>query len=154
MLLPRKYPKPPGSSHAKTSFGKLDRSQLMSRVRSSRNGTTELQMKRLLRLHRVTGWRRTSRLIGKPDFVWNARRVALFVDGCFWHGHSCGRNLHPKKNSEFWEAKFAANRRRDRFVPRKLRSLGWHVLRLWECMLIKNPRRCIRRLTRVLTMEP
>jgi len=126
----------------------------MARVRSSGNRTTELRMIQLLKEHGVTGWRRASGLIGKPDFVWREQRVVLFVDGCFWHGHDCDRNLRPAKNKKFWESKIKINHHRDRFVVNTLRSHGWHVVRLWECMLVKQPARCIASLMRVLTATP
>src|SRR5262245_24251696 len=88
-----------------TSFGGLTRSKLMARIRSGGNKTTELQMIRLMRAYRITGWRRNSKLIGKPDFTWPKERMVLFVDGCFWHGHNCGRNLSPKRNQKFWREK-------------------------------------------------
>jgi DNA mismatch endonuclease (patch repair protein) len=97
----------------------------------------------IMRAHRITGWRRGASLQWKvaglklkkfrvkPDFVFRSHRLAVFVDGCFWHG--CP--LHatsPKTNAAFWRKKLAANRTRDRLVTRTLRQLGWRVLRLWE----------------------
>ena len=78
-----------------TDFGGLTRSQLMSRIRSKGNATTEQTMVALLRKHGLSGWRRHYPVAGRPDFVWRQERVALFLDGCFWHGHGCGRNLVP-----------------------------------------------------------
>src|SRR5689334_12378985 len=93
------------TNDAATSFGQLSRAELMSRVRSTGNQTTEGRMVKILRAAHVTGWRRRAKLPGNPDFVWRVGRVALFVDGCFWHGHDCGRNLTPKNNAELWEKK-------------------------------------------------
>jgi DNA mismatch endonuclease (patch repair protein) len=115
----------------------------MSRVRSRKNKTTELKMVALLRQHGLSGWRRHMQLPGQPDFVWPRIKVALFVDGCFWHGHNCGRNLTPKKNAELWEKKFAATRRRDALTRRALRRRGWVVLRVWECALARSPEACV-----------
>ncbi len=128
-----------------SGFGDLSRADLMSRVRSRGNKTTECRMVSLLRSHGITGWRRHARLPGNPDFVWPKCRVAVFVDGCFWHGHHCGRNLTPKKNVEFWEKKFAATHRRDTLSGRELRRRGWVVVRIWECLLARSPEACIGR---------
>lgn len=139
-----------GHKGARTSFGGLSRSELMSRVRSSRNVTTELKLISLLRIAKLKGWRRNYPLLGKPDFVFPDRKLSIFVDGCFWHGHQCGRNLTPKRNASEWRAKILRNQRRDRHVTRTLRASGWHVIRIWECVLTKQPIRSIRRIQRAL----
>lgn len=136
------------SSAEGTSFGGLNRSTLMSRIRSRGNGTTELRLAFLLRKHCLVGWRRHQRLVGRPDFVWPEKKLIVFVDGCFWHGHQCGRNLTPKRNVTAWRTKITGNQRRDLRVSRALRSLGWKVIRVWECALAKTPRRCIQRIQR------
>src|SRR5438128_1224525 len=118
-----------------TGFGGLSRSELMSRVKSKSNKTTEIRMVALLRQHGIKGWRRHAKLPGRPDFVWPRLHVAVFIDGCFWHGHECGRNLTSKTNSQFWAEKIATNRRRDAKVRRNLRRCGWSVIRVWECKL-------------------
>jgi DNA mismatch endonuclease (patch repair protein) len=129
-----------------SGFGTLTRSALMARVRSHGNKTTELRMVALLRESGLSGWRRHAVLPGRPDFIWTRKRVAVFVDGCFWHGHSCGRNLTPKTNTEFWERRFTANRRRDKSVRRALRKAGWTVLGIWECRLARSPGACVSRI--------
>ena len=96
-----------------SGFGGLSCAQTYVPRPSRGNRTTEGRMVNLLRRHGLTGWRCHAKLPGRPDLVWPKRRVAVFVDGCFWHGHHCGRNLTPKKNAELWEKKFAATRRRD-----------------------------------------
>ena len=141
---------PSRSRHAKTTFGGLSRSALMSRVRSKRNATTELKLLSLLRAAGLRGWRRGFPLLGNPDFVFPKVKLAVFVDGCFWHGHGCGRNLKPKQNAALWQQKLSGNQRRDRHVTRTLRSAGWHVIRIWECALAKHPETCIRRTRRAL----
>ena len=133
-----------------TSFGGLTRSDLMSRIRGSRNMTTELRLLSLLRTARISGWRRNSRLPGKPDFVFAAHRVAVFVDGCFWHGHKCGRNLNPRRNAAAWRKKIDGNRKRDLRMTRELRSIGWRVIRIWECELAKRPALCVDKIKRAL----
>jgi len=148
-------------------FTKAKRSQVMSRIRSRGNKETELALAKLLRRHGIKGWRRHSEIHGrdtaprrpwtarrsvptfrvKPDFVFRQVRLALFVDGCFWHG--CPKHAtKPKNNSAFWRRKLSANKQRDRLVNRALRRAGWHVLRIWECSLQKHPRSCIQRILR------
>jgi len=86
----------------------------------------------------------------RPDFVFRAQRVAVFVDGCFWHG--CPRHAtRPKQNRKFWDAKIARNRARDRKVSRTLRAAGWSVLRIWECALtVKRAPATMARLARAV----
>jgi DNA mismatch endonuclease (patch repair protein) len=91
----------------------------------------------LFRAHDITGWRRGATVTGRPDFVFPKKRVALFVDGCFWHG--CPTHATwPKQNAEFWLTKIRGNQRRDRAVNRLLKKAGWRVLRVWEHALTKK----------------
>ena len=109
----------------------------MSRVRSRGNRTTELALVKLFRERGITGWRRNQRVFGKPDFIFKKARLAIFVDGCFWHG--CPRHAtFPVTRRAFWLKKFAANRARDRRVNRELRRLGWRVVRIWEHQLTRR----------------
>ena len=107
-------------------------------------------MVQLLRAYHLSGWRRHVRLPGKPDFTWRKERVVLFVHGCFWHGHQCGKKLSSKTNTEFWQAKIDYNRRRDSRIGRELRSLGWTVVTVWECQLARSPMKCLRKLASAL----
>jgi DNA mismatch endonuclease (patch repair protein) len=122
----------------------------MSRIRSSGNKGTELRLVAIFRAHGITGWRRNSKLPGRPDFIFPLRRLAVFVDGCYWHG--CAVHYRrPKSNRKFWDAKIARNRRRDREVCRLLKARGWRVLRVWEHALArKNEKRTISRILRAL----
>jgi DNA mismatch endonuclease Vsr len=72
-------------------------------------------------------------LPGRPDIVFRKRSCAVFVNGCFWHGHKCPRGAPPSSNIEFWRLKIDKNRERDRRVQKKLRQDGWRVLTIWEC---------------------
>ena len=113
------------------------RSEIMALVRSTGNASTEQRLVCLLRAHGLTGWRRGAPLPGSPDFVWRRERVALFADGCFWHG--CPRHGHtPRSRVAYWAAKLARNAQRDRAVSRALRASGWTVLRIWECALSRS----------------
>jgi DNA mismatch endonuclease (patch repair protein) len=118
-------------------FTKAKRSAVMALIRASGNAATELRMIALFRAHGITGWRRKAHVFGKPDFVFRGARVAVFVDGCFWHG--CPRHAtQPRTRAAFWAAKFSRNKERDREVTRTLRRAGWTVLRVWECALTRR----------------
>jgi DNA mismatch endonuclease (patch repair protein) len=122
----------------------------MSQVRGRGNKATELAMIDLLRQQGITGWRRHYPLFGKPDFVFPKHRLVIFVDGCFWH--VCPKHAtYPASNEEFWRAKLARNRARDRLVTRSLKQRGWFVLRIWQHELsVAGHARCIRRIERFL----
>lgn len=126
-------------------FTKAKRSAVMSRIRGHGNKGTELALMKLFRQHRITGWRRRQDVFGKPDFLFRRNRLALFVDGCFWHG--CPRHCKiPAGNRGFWKKKFAANKARDRRVNRELRKLGWRVVRIWEHDLAKRGGACVQKI--------
>ncbi len=74
-------------------------------------------------------------LPGTPDIVLPGRRLALFVHGCFWHGHGCGIGKLPKSRLDYWQPKIEANRDRDRRKAAALSAEGWRVLELWQCEL-------------------
>lgn len=113
-------------------FSSSKRSEIMSAVRSKGNKSTELSLASAFRKNSITGWRRNYDIFGRPDFVFLKYKIAIFVDGCFWHGHNC-RNLKPKRHAAYWKAKRQKNRIRDRIVNMKLKQKGWKVIRLWEC---------------------
>jgi DNA mismatch endonuclease, patch repair protein len=123
---------------------------VMSRIRSRGNKDTELALAKLFRVHRITGWRRNQPVFGKPDFVFPKLKLAIFVDGCFWHG--CPKHAtKPKNNRAFWRRKFSANKARDALVTRTLKRTGCRVLRVWEHELArKNEARLVRRIQRAL----
>jgi DNA mismatch endonuclease (patch repair protein) len=88
-------------------------------------------------------------IIGKPDFVIEQRHVAIFVDGCFFHGcPHCGHI--PRTNRAYWAAKIARNKQRDSAISRALRALGYRVIRIWECQLKRRPTWCLNRIVRAL----
>jgi len=122
----------------------------MGRIRSCGNKATELRLILIFRRNGITVWRRGSRLPGRPDFVFPKLKIAVFVDGCFWHG--CPRHAtQPKTNAAFWREKIAANKARDRRVNRELRERGWSVLRVWEHELRRRDEaKLVRRLLRKL----
>lgn len=129
-------------------FEPAKRSAVMARILGRGNKATELRMIDLFRADGITGWRRGVALFGKPDFVFAKARVAVFVDGCFWHRHpGCKFCYTPKSRMEFWSPKFERNVVRDRLVTRTLRQAGWKVVRIWECDL--SPRRVTRPMNRL-----
>ncbi|MBN1394232.1 MAG: DNA mismatch endonuclease Vsr [Pirellulales bacterium] len=141
----------PGNARKeRTTFGGLSRGRLMSRVKSTGNQTTEKRMVHLLRKAGLSGWRRHQPLIGHPDFIWRDVKIAVFVDGCFWHGHNCGKNIQPKTNADAWRNKIRRNKTRDGRVSAALRRQGWRVIRIWECQLRKKPDACIARVQRCI----
>jgi DNA mismatch endonuclease (patch repair protein) len=162
-------------------FTQAKRSAVMARIRSRGNRDTEGALAALFRRHGITGWRRqfeirnlksqTRNLRVRPDFVFPERRLAVFVDGCFWHGcplHSPPTRWlrksampaaptrrrgtrSPRTGKRFWRDKLAANRARDRKASRALRAAGWRVLRVWEHDLARQREASVvRRLRRVL----
>jgi len=118
-------------------FTKTKRSEIMSRVRGRGNKTTELVAVKFFRRNRITGWRRHQSIFGNPDFIFPKLRLAVFVDGCFWHG--CPKHAtQPASNCAFWRKKLARNKTRDRLVMKTLRASGWKVLRIWQHELKRN----------------
>ena len=116
-------------------YGPEKRSAVMRRVKG-RDTSPELVVRKALtrlgaryRLHRAD-------LPGKPDIVLPGRRLAIFVHGCFWHGHDCARGARvPKQNRDYWLAKVGRNRARDARTREALAAAGWRVETLWECEL-------------------
>jgi DNA mismatch endonuclease (patch repair protein) len=116
-------------------FSEEKRSAVMRRVKG-KDTSPELKVRKALtalgaryRLHRAD-------LPGKPDIVLAGRRLAIFVHGCFWHGHDCARGARvPKQNRDYWLGKVARNRTRDAKSQEALVALGWRVETIWECEL-------------------
>lgn len=135
------------------------RSALMATIRSRGNMRTELVLVALLRAGSISGWRRHAvirdgnpksgkRRTVRPDFVFYTARVAVFVDGCFWHG--CPRHYRmPRSNRPFWLRKMRCNRKRDRTTDRWIEQRGWKVVRIWEHSL-KRPSLVIKKVTRAV----
>jgi DNA mismatch endonuclease Vsr len=131
------------------TFTPAERSEIMRRVRGS-DTSPERALRRLLWSAGLVGYR-TCRpdLPGKPDVVYGRKRVAIFLDGCFWHGcPSCYRR--PSSNRTYWDAKVRRNRERDRKRSAELRRLGWRVLRIWEHEARRSPDKCVTRVRQAL----
>lgn len=122
----------------------------MSAIRDRRNRTTEQRLRGALIQAGIRGWSvRPRDLPGCPDFLFRRSGLAVFVDGCFWHG--CLRCSHSvRKNVAYWATKIRRNRERDKSKERDLRKLGLRVLRIWEHELLKSPLACAKRIERTL----
>ncbi len=120
-------------------FSKSERSKIMQRVKSSGNKSTEEKLIQYFDEKHITGWRRHYNVKGHPDFVFLNKHIAIFVDGCFWHGHDC-RNTRPAENAEYWNRKRQKNIEHDAAVTQLFQERGWCVIRIWECELKKKNR--------------
>lgn len=130
------------------------RSEVMAKVRSRGNLTTEISLAKALRRNGVTGWRRhvPIRAAGRtlrPDFVFLHANLVVFVDGCFWHQCPLHRTT-PASRRSYWLSKLRANKARDQRDNRNLRKAGWKVIRIWEHSIRRNPDRCVGRIVEAL----
>lgn len=131
-------------------FDKNKRSNIMQKVRSKNNKSTELKLIELFRKNDIKSWRRNYKVKGHPDFVFLDKKVAIFVDGCFWHGHDC-RNTRPADNADYWQKKRERNILHDKQVTKLFENRGWIVLRIWECELKKcNQQQTLLRIQKAL----
>lgn len=106
------------------------RSRIMAAVKA-KNTSPELALRRALHAQGIRGWRcHYKHAEGTPDLAWPALRVAVFVDGAFWHGHPSRHK--PGRSGEFWDKKIARNVQRDREADAALRATGWKVVRIWD----------------------
>ncbi len=128
-------------SSTKTGDGKMadrvsrqGRSKIMSGIRSRGNRTTEIYFGKQMWAAGLRGYRKHPQITGRPDFAWLGSKIAVFVDGCFWH--RCPRcSQVPRTNAKYWLQKLNRNVERDREVGAVLRARGWIVMRFWECRL-------------------
>lgn len=124
------------------------RRQIMSAVRSS-DTAPELQLRRALYAAGLRGWRcHYDRVPGKPDLAWPGMRVAIFVDGAFWHGHPSRHK--PGRSGEYWDRKIARNVQRDRENDEALRRADWIVLRVWDFEVARELPSVVRRIGETL----
>lgn len=118
-------------------FDTSKRSHIMQQVKSKNNKSTELKLIQIFKDNHIIGWKRNYPVKGHPDFVFLDKKIAVFVDGCFWHGHDC-RNTRPSDNAEYWSKKREQNIRHDKDITSLFEQRGWTVLRIWECELKKK----------------
>lgn len=122
-------------------FDKSKRSEIMKKVRSKNNKSTELKLIQIFKENNIHGWRRNYKVKVHSDFVFLNKKIAIFVDGCFWHGHNF-RNTKPKENQEYWDKKRERNMKHDKEITEYFENRGWTVIRIRECEL-KNINRQI-----------
>lgn len=129
------------------------RSRIMGAIRGTGNKSTERRLRGMLAQAGIKGWFvQPQNLPGNPDFYFPRARLAVFVDGCFWHGcPRCSRS--PKTRARFWRAKIERNKFRDRRTNRRLGALGIRTVRLWECALREDGTRCVLTLQRRLATQ-
>lgn len=130
---------------------KEQRSFNMSMIKG-KNTKPEMQLRKLLSSEGIRGYRIYSKLLGKPDIVFNKYNVAVFIDGCFWH--KCPKCFkQPKTNKLFWKKKIEGNLKRDKIVNIKLKKEGWKVLRFWEHQIAKDINSCFTRILKELNKK-
>jgi DNA mismatch endonuclease (patch repair protein) len=119
----------------------------MGRVRQ-RDTAPEVRLRKALWAAGMRGWRvHVKGVPGTPDLAWRSARLAVFVDGAFWHGHP---DYYWGQSGAFWNEKIERNRERDRRVDREIREQGWRVLRLWDFEVEKSVEDCVARVKRAL----
>ena len=134
-------------------FDAENRSDIMRQVKSKKNKSTELRLIEIFKQNEIIGWRRNYPVKGHPDFVFPKKKIAVFVDGCFWHGHDC-RNTRPADHQEYWQKKRERNMKRDKEATAMFEARGWTVVRIWECELKKkNEIYLVRRLKQVFSFN-
>ena len=127
----------------------------MGRIKSRNTKTTEWRFRSLLMRAGISGWTlgHDADIPGKPDILFRQIRLAIFLDGCFWHGcRRCGSM--PKTNKKFWTAKIERNSARDKKVGRALRRMGWRVMRIWEHELKSDIGAVLQKLMAKLVITP
>ncbi len=128
------------------TFSRKVRSAIMSSVKSRGNKTTEWPLRSRFVQAGVKGWRMHPKgLPSVPDFCFPHKKMAIFVDGCFWHGcRKCYRR--PKTSCGYWDKKVFTNIRRDRLKRAGLQRMGWIVIRFWEHEVKKSPQNCVEKI--------
>lgn len=130
-------------------FDKQKRSEIMSAVHSKKNKSTELKLIEIFKENNIKGWRRNYSVKGHPDFVFLNLKIAIFVDGCFWHGHDC-RNTRPADNADYWQKKRERNISHDKEITALFERRGWKVIRIWECELQKKNSQILRQKLKII----
>jgi len=113
------------------TFSKAERSRIMASVKSRNTKSTELRFISILKDKGIASWRRNYPLTGNPDFVFPHLKVAVFIDGCFWHGCLSHCRM-PSSNIKYWNDKIENNKIRDKKTTMALKMKGWQVIRIWE----------------------
>ena len=120
----------------------LTRSRIMAAVKGRGGKSTERRLRATLMRLGINGWRiNADEVLGKPDFLFAQKKLAIFVDGCFWHG--CPKHYRrPNTSQKYWDVKVARNMARDKRNRATLRREGWQVIRFWEHEVVASPTAC------------
>lgn len=118
------------------------RSEIMRKVRSTNNKSTEIKFKEVMIQSGLKGWKIHLKMKFSPDFVFENEKIAIFIDGCFWHGCPVCKKI-PSSNKDYWLKKFERNTERDKKATQELTEEGWIVLRFWEHEIKKNIDNCL-----------
>lgn len=125
-------------------------SRVMSSIRG-KDTTLEINLRRALREAGVVGFSfHLKRLPGRPDIAFKKKKLAIFINGCFWHLCPYCRPTPPKSHKAFWKKKFTANKLRDARKRLELKKMGWNTLTIWECQWKKRPQRQLMRILKAL----
>jgi DNA mismatch endonuclease (patch repair protein) len=125
-------------------MSKEQRSRNMSLIKS-KNTKPEVIVRKYL-FGKGLRYRINYSIPGTPDIVFQGRKIAIFIHGCFWHLHGCKYSTIPKTNTAFWKNKLLKNRKRDRLIKDKLTADGWNVYIIWECELKDDRENCLNKL--------
>ncbi|MFQ3667864.1 MAG: very short patch repair endonuclease [Fimbriimonadaceae bacterium] len=147
-----RYPRPPAGGFSQVAEA-TRRSMASNRSKGTR---PEIALRKAIWAAGLRGYRANLRsLPGTPDVVFTRRRVAVFVNGCFWHAcPHCGRFRYPKQNADYWRQKIEANQARDVETREVLEGVGYRVLVLWECEVKKDVAACVDRVRSALAAPP
>lgn len=116
-------------------FSKEKRHEIMSKIRSKET-KIEIKVRKFLYSNGIRYRKNCNNIIGKPDIAIKKYKIAIFINGCFWHGHENCKSFHlPKENTEFWDEKIRRNRANDYKNQNELTNQGWNVFVLWECQI-------------------
>lgn len=129
---------------------KKQRSYNMSQIKS-KDTKPELCLRKILLLSKIKNFRTNYVLPGKPDLVFAKNKLAIFIDGCFWH--KCPKCfVKPATRSKFWEEKIKKNVSRDKEINKTIRGLGWKILRFWEHEINMNPGKVVKKIAKKLKL--
>lgn len=120
------------------AFSKKKRSEIMGKIRS-KNTKPELLVRKFLFSKGFRYRINQKNLPGKPDIVLKKYKIVIFVNGCLWHGHkNCKRFIMPKSRTNYWKPKIENNKKNDKKNKTLLRKLGWNIIEIWTCQLLKS----------------
>ena len=128
-------------------FSKAKRSEIMSKIKSKNTGPEKLIKKAMIK-GKIGGFVRGDKVFGRPDFIFPKHKLAVFIDGKFWHGYKYSEIKN--KLTPYWKEKLSKNIRRDKVVNARLKKEGWNVIRFWDYEVKKDSERCVGIIKRVI----